>query len=207
MMQENYGRDSIVLPMPCPGPNEHEYKDYDLKRNDSHRILWIGKIYKVKRPDRLLDLAQACPELHFDIVGPSYDSEYATKVCQRAKTIPNLTMHGPISRDRVSEFYKKSTVMCCTSDSEGFPNTFLEAWSYGLPILTTFDPDNIIAEKGLGATVQDVKELADVLRALCSSSEKLRKLAMKARQFYLDNYTVDAVMAKFEKVFIDVYKN
>lgn len=204
MMKDNFGRDSVVLPMPCPGPDEDEYRDCELKRSNSQRILWIGKICPVKRPDRLLDLAETCPELHFDLVGPTYDSEYARGVCQRAKTIANVTLHGPASRESVPEFYNKATVMCCTSDSEGFPNTFLEAWSYALPIVSTFDPGGMIADKGLGIIAQEVCGLADGIRRLSNFPDQWREMSQKGRQYYLENHTVEAVMPQFENVFLDI---
>jgi len=203
MLQANFGRDSIVLPMPCPGPNEDDYSDCELKRNDSHHVLWIGRICPVKRPDRLLGLAEACPDLRFDLVGPVADNGYARSIRERAKSISNVTLHGPVSRDHVSEFYRKAKILCCTSESEGFPNTFLEAWSHGLPIVTTFDPDNLIVERGLGGSAKDVSELARGIRVLLDSPQRWRKAAQAARQYYLENHTVDAAMSKFEKVFLD----
>jgi glycosyltransferase involved in cell wall biosynthesis len=202
MMQKNFGQNSIVLPMPCPGPNEEDYRNLEAERNDLPRILWIGRIYKVKRPDRLLDIAESHPEFHFDIVGPAINSEYARNVCQKAKTKPNITMHGPIPRDRVSEFYRKATIMCCTSDSEGFPNTFLEAWSYGLPIVSTFDPDNLIARRGLGIAASDVPALAKGIKLLIDSPQRREKAAQAARQYYLENHTINVALPKFENVFL-----
>jgi glycosyltransferase involved in cell wall biosynthesis len=206
MMQENFGRDSVVLPMPCPGPDEDDYRDSELKRNNSKRVLWIGRICAIKRLDRLMDVAEACPELNFDLVGPEDGTDYSRDVCTRAKSIANITLHGPASRRNVPEFYKKAAVMCCTSDFEGFPNTFLEAWSYGLPIVTTFDPDNLIAENSFGIVAQDELGLIDGLLTLCGSPEKRQKISQKVRQFYLKNYTVDSVMPKYEEIFIDVSK-
>jgi len=203
-LKANYGRDSVILPMLCPGPNEGDYTGREHVRNGSHHILWIGRICEVKRPDRLLDLAEACPELNFDFVGPAADTEYARNVCRRAKTISNVTVHGSATRESVPEFYKQARILCCTSDSEGFPNTFLEAWSYGLPIVSTFDPDNLIAERGLGKVGKNVSELAACIRALIGSPQRWRKASQAARQHYLDHHTVDAVMAKYEKVLIDV---
>lgn len=200
----NYGRDSDILPMLCPRPNEGNYKGREQVRNESYRILWIGRICEVKRPDRLLDLAGTCPELNFDFVGPAADTEYARNVCRRAKTISNVTVHGSATRESVPEFYKQAKILCCTSDSEGFPNTFLEAWSHGLPIVSTFDPDNLIADKGLGMVAQDVPGLAVEIRNLCSSLDQWREISQRVRQYYLENHTVDTVMPKFEKVFIDV---
>ena len=204
MLRANFGLDSVVIPMPCPGPSDSDYADCQRRRNDSHRVLWVGRICEVKRPDRLLDLAEACPDLNFDVVGPAADAEYACRVCERAKTISNVTMHGPASRNRVSEFYRKAKILCCTSDFEGFPNTFIEAWSYGLPIVSTFDPDNLIAEKGLGRVGKDVSELAAGIRELLESPEKWRKASESARAFYAENHAVDAAMERFERIFCEV---
>jgi len=204
MLWDSFGRDSVVLPMPCPGPSADDYMERERAQDGKNRVLWIGRVCKVKSPDRLLDLAEACPDLRFDLVGPAADNGYARTICERAKSISNVTLHGPASRGRVSEFYKNARVMCCTSEFEGFPNTFLEAWSYGVPIVTTFDPDNLIAEKGLGRVGKDVRELAAGIRDLLESPDKRRKASQSARVYYLENHAVDKAMERFEHIFTEI---
>lgn len=201
LLRINFGRDSIVIPMPCPGPSEEEYINCERQLSSSPRILWIGRVREVKRPDRLLDLAKACPEFNFDLVGPIGDSEYARKICRQAENIKNVVVHGRIERERVSEFYKKASILCCTSDFEGFPNTFLEAWSYGLPIISTFEPDNLITEKGLGIVGKDVSDLSVGIHKLLDSQQQWRKSSQSARRYYLSNHTVNTAMKRFEDVF------
>ncbi len=204
MMRGNFGRNSVILPMPCSEPPEGDYSCLEQVREEINRVLWIGRICQQKRPHLLLDLAEACPDIIFDLVGPEDDTDYCRGVCERASRVANIVLHGPASRELVPEFYRKATAMCCTSNSEGFPNTFLEAWSHGLPIVTTFDPDNLVANQGLGVSVQDVPGLASGIHSLCKSPDQRQNMSRRARQFYLKNYTVDAVMAKYEKVFVDV---
>jgi glycosyltransferase involved in cell wall biosynthesis len=152
-----------------------------------------------------LDLAEACPDLSFDVVGPQDGKDYSRDVCKRAKAIANVILHGPVLRRNVPEFYKKAAVVCCTSDFEGFPNTFLEAWSYGLPIVTTFDPDNLIIERGLGASAKDISELESGIRALLDSPQRWLKASRAARQYYLQNHTIKVAMPRFERVFLSVF--
>ena len=204
MLRDGFGRESVVIPMPCPDPSEDGYLSDCVPPVDSHRVLWIGRVCEVKRPDRLLDLASRCPDIVFDFVGPIGDTTYAHDVIERARKVSNLIVHGRVSEDRVVSLYRNATVMCCTSDFEGFPNTFLEAWSHGLPIVSTFDPDNLIADKGLGIVANDVPELAAGLQGLLDSPEQLQLASQAAREYYLENHTVDAVMAKFEQLFLDV---
>ena len=73
-----------------------------------------------------------------------------------------------------------------------------------MPVVTTFDPDNIIAEKNLGAAASDVPGLASALRKLLESSDQWRIISNNARKYYVENHSVDRVMPRFEQVFRDV---
>jgi glycosyltransferase involved in cell wall biosynthesis len=204
MLRDNFGFYSVFIPMPCPGPDDEEYTDIEKSRNSSSRVLWLGRICEVKRPDRLLELAKICPDVQFDFVGPVGNSDYARDVCHQAQSIPNVTFHGPASRQKVSQFYKQAKIFCCTSDFEGFPNTFLEAWSYGLPVVSTVDPDNIISEKGLGIIGNDSASLSHGIRELLKSADKWTKASRAAREYYLNKHAFDGTMQLFEREFIDV---
>ncbi len=204
MLRTGFGRDSVVVPMPCPGPSDAEYADREQNCNGQKRVLWIGRICEVKRPDLLLALAEACPEVHFDVVGPVDDTEYVRGVTERAKTLPNVALHGSASRAQVSDFYRHTPLMCCTSAFEGFPNTFLEAWSHGVPIVSTVDPDHLIAEKGLGHVGANCSELAIGIRELLASPERRQHASRAARDYYVKTHAVDNAMERFEQIFCDV---
>ena len=204
MLRDNFARDSVVLPMPCPGPSDAASTDQVHEHNGVHRVLWIGRVYHVKRPDLLLDVATLCPELHFDVVGQMADTEYTRKVCERARTLKNVTVHGPASRDRVADFYRRAKLLCCTSDFEGFPNTFLESWSYGVPVVSTVDPDGLIAGKSLGAVGTDVPQLAAGIRELLTSAQQWQRASQTSREYFAANHAIDKAMARFERVFCEV---
>ncbi len=204
MLRRGFGLDSTVLPMPCPGPSDAEHAAYERDRSGTQRVLWIGRICKQKRPDRLLDLAELCPEVHFDLVGPAGESEYGRTVCERARTLKNVAVHGPVSRERVAEFYRGAKLLCCTSDFEGFPNTFLEAWSHGVPIVSTVDPDGLIASKCLGAVATDVPQLATGIRMFLNSPLLWQRASQDSREYFAANHAIDTAMTQFERVFCEV---
>ena len=204
MLRSGFGREAAVIPMPCPGPSSQEYDRFDGARSDSHRVLWIGRICEVKRPDRLLDIAQACPDLQIDFVGPASETEYARNVYARALTLPNVVVHGPATRARVEEFYRAARVLCCTSDFEGFPNTFLEAWSWGVPVVSTCDPDHLIAARGLGRFGTEPGELVRGIRELLDAPEQWRQASRSARAYYVSHHALDSAMEQFERVFCEL---
>lgn len=204
MLRAGFGLSSTVLPMPCPGPSSTEYQAPEPPRYDSCRVLWVGRICPDKCPERLLELAQLCPEVEFDVVGPADDSEYAKDICCRARTLPNLTLHGAVPRVRMPDFYQRAACLCCTSVVEGFPNTFLEAWSHGLPIVSTFDPDRLIVERRLGLAAENAAGLAAGLRRIIQDSDEWRLISTRARRYYVENHTEDAVMPRFVAILLDV---
>jgi glycosyltransferase involved in cell wall biosynthesis len=128
--------------------------------------------------------------------------EYATPILAAAALLPNVIMHGRIAREDMPAFYNKLHLFCCTSAYEGFPNTFLEAWSHGLPIVSTFDPDNLIAEHGLGKTATDAASLVKGIQSFMGNQKEWETASLQARKYYLHNHTVDEVMARFEQVFM-----
>jgi glycosyltransferase involved in cell wall biosynthesis len=206
MLLDGFGLKSTVLPMPCPGPSSMEYQAPDPPQYDSCKILWVGRICPEKCPERLLELAQLSPGVQFDVVGPVDDGKYAKDICDRARSLQNLTLHGSIPRTRMSEFYKRAACLCCTSVVEGFPNTFLEAWSHGLPIVSTFDPDRLITEHHLGVVAEDAVGLAAGIQRLIQSPDEWRQISAHARCYYVENHTMDVAMPRFVGIFLDALK-
>ncbi|MFW6154475.1 MAG: glycosyltransferase family 4 protein [Planctomycetota bacterium] len=203
MLLEGFGRLSTVIPMPCPGPTDVQYVPPGLNEQ-VRRVLWIGRICLQKRPDRLLDVARACPGLRFDLVGPVASDAYAAAVVARAETVGNITVHGGVPREQVGLFYRRAAVLLNTSDFEGFPNTFLEAWSHGLPVVSTFDPDGRIASDALGVIARDTGGLIEGLQALLADPDRYRRCSDGARTYYAKTHTPQAVMPQFRDVFAAV---
>ena len=141
MMQVNFARASEVIPMPCPEPDPRHVLQPSAGPL-STRALWVGRLSDLKRPELFLAAAQLAPGLQFDLVGPLDGDEYGNRILEQAKRIPNVTYHGPVARADMARLYQQSGCLVCTSHLEGFPNTFLEAWSQGLPVVSTWDPDD-----------------------------------------------------------------
>src|SRR6185312_4598142 len=106
--------------------------------------------------------------------------------------IPNVKAHGRVSREQLDNLFQTCGQLCCTSMLEGFPTTFLEAWRCGLPVVTTFDPDNIVAREGLGRVVTTTDELVMQLCEMPQSAEYAR-MSAAAQNFFMANYSIETV--------------
>ncbi len=205
MLWEGFGIDSTVISMPCEGFPLTELPTRNSYQESSSHVLWVGRISDEKRLEWLLDVAQRYPEIHFDVVGAcNANSEYASMLTMRAARIPNVEMHGRILHKEMAGYYRRCHVLCCTSAYEGFPNTFLEAWSLGIPVVSTFDPDGVISRHNLGWTAESVDGLADALLAATTDVEQWRTAAESARDYYLKNHALDSSMSRFARVVEDL---
>jgi len=202
MLKEGFGIEAIKIPMPCAGfstTNELHTKPTLPK---SPRILWVGRISPEKRPEFFLDLAERFPNMIFDLVGSAnVRTAYAEKILARARSLSNVIIHGRVIHDEMERFYRQASVLCCTSSFEGFPNTFLEAWSVGVPVITIFDPDDIIATKGIGRVAGTVGKLAQALQDLITSPSEWRRASEAARSYFNENHTLQATMPLFDRIF------
>jgi len=210
LLRESFGLHGLVIPMPCAAavPEEAQLSPGPIGgasagRSGPHRVLWAGRVSPQKRVEWLFRLADALPDLHFDVVGPVGNEAYAGPLLAEGRALRNVRLHGRVPFSRMGDFYRQAALLCCTSVFEGFPNTYLEAWSYGLPVVATFDPDGLIAEKGLGAVGHDLPALAQGIRELLSSPARWKQCSTACRSYFLANHTVEAVMPRFEQVFLE----
>src|SRR5207237_4985351 len=89
------------------------------------------------------------------------------EVRREAARRPNLVFHGRLSYHDASALYARARLLVNTSEVEGFPNSYLQAWINGVPVVSYLDPGGVIARNGLGATVGSPLGMhAEVLRLL-----------------------------------------
>jgi glycosyltransferase involved in cell wall biosynthesis len=202
MLAAGFGRSSVVIPMPCPGPRDGEHVEPIPPALRQPRVAWVGRVVELKRLEWLLDLAGQMPDVAFDVVGDQEaDTPYTRGLKVRAAALPNVVMHGRLARDRVPQVYRQASCLCCTSRFEGFPNTFLEAFSHGVPVVSTVDPDGLITSRGLGAIADSVPSLRTALRDLLTSPMRWQAASASARQYYVAHHTPEIVLPQFEAIF------
>ena len=170
--------------------------------NPRPRCLWVGRFVPVKRLELLLDLAAAEPGWDFHVVGAANASgDYERGLDARAQALRNVTLHRGISDAALDEQYRRASVLVSTSRVEGVPTTFLEAWARGLPVVSTVDPDDVIAKGRLGA-VAAPEHLAASVRAVLAQDPEV--LAGRVRAHFLAFHTIDAYVSQHERLFLGV---
>src|SRR5882762_5017833 len=153
-------------------------------------VLWVANVRQLKRPDRILELARALPAASVHMVGGPLAGEEALfrEIERAAAAQPNVRFHGRLSYWETNGLYARAKVLVNTSDIEGFPNAYLQAWVRGVPVVTLIDPDHVIAREGLGVAVSRPDELTAATTQLLShpmawQAASARCLAFMEREF------------------------
>jgi len=200
LLKQEYGRDSKVLPMPCRDLSEGHSLASTAGFPSVPRVLWVGRFSAEKRPTWILEIAARCPNVHFDLIGQAnQETEYSRRFVSQAREFRNVTLHGVVQHGDIGAYYRGAQALICTSLFEGFPNVFLEAWSVGLPTITTFDPDSIVSRDQLGIVAASVDDLEVGLVKLLSDPIVWRQYANRARIFYARNHEIERAMPRFEE--------
>lgn len=167
-------------------------------QNPRSRLLWVGRLVEVKRVELFLDLAANKPDWDFCIVGSGDPGDpYVRRVEARASSIPNVTLLRGIGDEELDGEYRRANALVCTSIVEGVPTTFLEAWARGLPVVSTVDPDDLIAGRGLGAYTLPDSLAEGVAQVLGWPSDTWRR----SREYVLKTHTIDASVSAHQWVF------
>ncbi len=162
-------------------------------------ITFVGRLTQIKRPDRLLDVANECKrrglDVRFLIAGEGELFE-SCKVRAKRENL-NLTFLG--WRSDIDQIFAASDIAILTSDNEGIPLTLIQAAQASLPIVATnvgSISDIVISESTGYLTAKSASDMADAIEKL-SRDARLRKMmgeAGKARAtqyFSLDRMLKD----------------
>lgn len=113
-----------------------------------------------------------------------------------------ITLHGFVSGDKKKELFKNSHLLLYPSKNDAFPLTLLEAFSYGLPVLST-DEGSIpyIIDNKSGIFINDLKDLTLAFEDMKDSYINI-ETALYCRNRYLENFSLE----QFEKNLLEVLK-
>lgn len=168
-----------------PNPNTLYPDDKDLI-NKEKIILYVGRLdYAHKRPDRIItiwnSLEKEFPEWNLKIVGDGpYLSHLRKKVnALHLKNVEFLGFVNPL------EYYSQASILCMTSNIEGWPLVLNEALCFGtIPFaFTSFESIYDILDDGkTGYLIKpyDLKTYTNQLRLLMSDENKLYSMAQNA---------------------------
>lgn len=196
MCRKTFGRDSTRINS-C-------YAHQGAPGQPAGPIVWVGTVKPLKRPELFLDLAQRLPQFRFRLVGgAAAGAAHFDALQRRAQTLGNVEMTGFVPYSDVEAQFDGASLVVNTSIGEGFPNTFLQAWSRGIPTVSFFDAGAHIHGNDVGTVVADLNAMEHAILALKRDSRLWHEHGERAAEYFRRHHTVASVVDEYERIFQD----
>jgi glycosyltransferase involved in cell wall biosynthesis len=175
-------------------------KDRERSQNQtryaSKQILFVGLEWERKGGPILVSaferVIREVPDARLTIVG-----------CNPSLNVKNVEIVGPIAQEEMRKYYEESALFCLPTRQEPFGIAFIEAMSYGLPVIGTSVgalPEFIIeGDNGYLIQVNDEESLACLLIDLLSDPERCELMGRRGYDIYRQKFTLDVVSSSLKK--------
>jgi glycosyltransferase involved in cell wall biosynthesis len=162
-------------------------------------VLWMGRLTRVKRPDRVIAIAKRFPDIDFVIAG---DGELRGEVESEASA--NVHILGVQNAD---EMWSIADIALLTSDSEGMPLTLIEAQMAGVPAVSTDvgSVAEIVLEGTTGfVTAPKIEDLCSKLEILINDDMLRNTMSMQSKTRSLTEFSIEKMVSNHLELYNQV---
>lgn len=196
----------IVLYNPCPTVLLNENQHFKNKS-----ILFAGTLNERKGyADLIIAFAQIA-KFNKDwnlIFAGNGELEKAKQIAIDFQVQDQVIFKGWVSGNQKDELFKSASIFCLPSYAEGFPMAVLDAWAYGLPVITTPVgglPDVLINEKNsLVFHPGDISTLALHLDKLIVDESLRQTLSDASILLSKDQFCIDNITQKLSDLYSEI---
>jgi len=173
---------------------------------ENKQIIMLARLMPQKRIDLMIEswtlVANRFPDWKVKVLGDGLEKENLKNLINEKGIGDSFILDGAVKD--VREKLYRSDVLCLTSEYEGFGIVLIEAMNMGVPVMAMeYVGVHDIIEDGVDGYVVkfgDVKEYADKLALLMSSSDERKRLAKNAYKS-VRKFDREVVMEKWCELF------
>lgn len=198
MLKKNFGKDSFLIKMPFPLTEQGM-----PEKANPPIVLWVGAMAEVKQPELFVRLAEAIPEVRFQMIGGhSGNQELYDKIKESCKRISNFEFLGVVPFDEINEYFSRATILVNTSLFEGFPHAFIQAWMQYVPVVSlNADPDELLCKKGLGFRSKTFDQLIEDVKTLLKDEALREEMGVNGRKYVEREHDITKNIREYIEVF------
>lgn len=199
MLKERFDRESVTIPNPIGLGGKEPLADFAGRTH----VLWVGKANAVKRPEILLQLAAEFPNVRFKMVLNRAIGEIFERTV--AAATPNLEIREFVPYAESDDLFRGARLLVNTSRFEGFPNTFLQAGKFGVPVLSLeVDPDGFITRHDCGLVAgSDARRLARGLALLHDDEARWRTCSANIAAYVRAHHDPDGAAERLRQALME----
>lgn len=201
LLKRNFGRVGVVvrsLPL-------HDVKD--VPRSNGQKIVWIGNLIPYKKPEVVLEIAQALPQYSFVMVGGDRDQAFSSAIRERAASLSNVDLLGFVALSSIPSILADARILLNTTlvdgqFEEGFPNTFIQAWMSGVPVVSLYtNPDGILTDKSLGRCSRTIEQMKKDILGLMNDDILHHLMSQNAIEYFSQHFNPKSTIDDYEELF------
>lgn len=201
------GRDYRVCYNPCPQIS----KEPVLQKKK--QILFSGTLYAGKGYQDLIrafaKIAKKYPDWNVVLAGNG-EVEKGRAISKELGIANQVEFLGWVSGEQKDKVFRESMIFCLPSYAEGFPMAVLDAWAYGLPVITTpvgGIPD--VAKDGENMLLfnpGDIDALAHQLEKMIIDENLRNRIALASLDFAENKFNQYTINKQLGELYEDLSK-
>ncbi|WP_313531255.1 glycosyltransferase family 4 protein [Sphingobacterium multivorum] len=199
----NYGNNISLVANPV-SPELMTFREKNPK-NEQNIILFVGHVTIKKGVYELFKaLKEIKPDCMVHILGP-FENELKQDLEEIYNPKGKVVFHGATKKDDVYKMMLNSKVLILPSYTEGFPNVVIEGMALGCSIIASSVgaiPEMLNEGRGILVPPRNIPDLKESISALLDNHTERLKLSSKAEKFALENYSMESIIKKLEKIWL-----
>ena len=204
-LKELYNIDGAVIYNPINKQPKRELS------NTEKFIFFAAYLIKDKGYTTLLEAFSSISNKYPDwklVIAGTGELEEARKLCNEFGITEQVTIYNWLGREEMNKMYAQAGIFCIASLKEGFPMSFLEAASYGVPVVSTPVGGLVdVLQDGENSMVFDFnnsKQLAQKLDVLIENEELRKTISMKLQDLVDTTFSEEAVSLQLDKLYMSL---
>ena len=168
--------------------------------------LWVGRLCGWKGEEELLHLSRILDDYEFRVIGDVSDVFFNSNVMRHLENQKNVSLLGKLPYNQVLDEMLHAQALICTSPSEGFSNTFLEAWACKCPVVSlTMNPNGLLSKSGFGRCAHgDMNKMAEQIKTLADNNLLREEVGEKAAEYVKHTHSSKRIVATIERVLAEL---
>lgn len=196
-----------VLYNPCPIVNNIKTDD---DKSSNRYILFAGTLIERKGYECLIkafsNIAKSFPDWKLILAGNG-EINKAKAIINNNNVSQQIILTGWLDKKEIYKLFQNASIYCLASSGEGFPMVILEAWAFGVPVVTTLAgglPDIIInGTNALTFNYNNVEQLQRQLSKLMQDKDLRIKLSKEGVRLSKEVFNIEVINNELG----NIYKN
>jgi glycosyltransferase involved in cell wall biosynthesis len=159
-----------------------------MNKSLENYFIYVGSLTMVKGADKLYKVVSSIDKSNMVMIVGQPNDRSSIPIFEQLKQLKNADVKGRMRQSETLQLMANAKALINTSEYEGFPNVFLEAWSVGVPVLSLkVNPGNVFDQYDLGVCFNDnlirMKEYINANEVTAVSREKMLSYVMDFHDF------------------------